>query len=130
MFFRGSSFIGLDPTAGRKPFSYAALDSSLRLTALGSGTLDEVLAFTAGQNEALVAVCAPRRPNQRLMEQAEVRDNLNPPPRPGRWSNFRLVEYLLRQHNISCYKTPSEVKACPGWMQMGFHLYQRLEKMG
>jgi len=130
VFSSSSSFIGLDPTAGRKPFSYAALDSSLRLTALGSGSLDEVLAFTAGQNEVLVAVCAPRRPNQRLMRRTEVRDSLNPPPRPGRWTNFRLVEYLLRQHHISCYKTPSEVKACPGWMQMGFHLYQRLEKMG
>jgi hypothetical protein len=130
MFFKGSTFIGLDPTAGRKPFSYAALDSSLRLTALGSGSLDEVLAFTAGLHEAIVAVCAPRRPNQRLMERAEIRDSLNPPPRPGRWNNFRLVEYLLRQHRISCYKTPASEKACPGWMQMGFLLYQRLEKMG
>ncbi len=130
MFFSRSAFIGIDPTAGRKPFSYASLDSSLRLTALGSGTLDEVLAFTAGQNEALVAVCAPRRPSQRLMERTEIRDSLNPPPRPGRWNNFRLVEYLMRQHNISCYKTASEENACPGWMQVGFHLYQRLEKMG
>jgi hypothetical protein len=130
MFFKGSSFIGLDPTAGRKPFSYAALDSNLRLTALGSGSLDEVLAFTAGLHEAIVAVCAPPRPNQGLMDRAEIRDSLTPPPRPGRWNNFRLVEYLLRQHRISCYKTPSKEKNCPGWMQMGFLLYQRLEKMG
>lgn len=130
MFGSSSSFIGLDPTAGRKPFSYAALDANLRLTALGHGTLEEVLAFTVGQREALVAVCAPSRPSQHLMEQTEVRDSLNPPPRPGRWMNFRLAEYLLRQHGISCYKTPPDEKACPNWMQMGFHLYKRLEQMG
>lgn len=129
MFFSGAAFVGIDPTAGRKPFAYAALDTNLRLTALGHGSLEEVLAFTAGQQQAMVAVCAPRRPSQRLMERAEVRDRLNPPPRPGRWTSFRLAEYLLRQHGISCYKTPSEEKACPNWMQMGFLLYHRLEQM-
>lgn len=130
MFITGSTFVGIDPTAGRKPFAYTALDGNLRLAAVGRGTLEEVLAFTAGQQQAIVAVCAPRRPSQRLMERSEVRDRLNPPPRPGRWMNFRLVEYLLRQHGISSYKTPPEVKACPNWMQMGFHLYRRLEQMG
>ncbi len=130
MFNSGSSFIGIDPTAGRTPFSYAALDQDLHLTSLGRGSLEEVLAFTAGQHQAVVAVCAPRRPNQRLMERSEVRDSLSPPPRPGRWMNFRLAEYLMRQHRISCYKTPSDEKACPNWMQMGFHLYHRLEQVG
>ena len=130
MFSIGSSFIGIDPTAGRKPFSYAALDADLRLNALGRGSLEEVLAFAAGQQQAIVAVCAPRRPSQRLMERTELRDSLNPPPHPGRWMNFRLVEYLLRQHGISCYKTPPDEKTCPNWMQMGFHLYKRLEQMG
>lgn len=130
MFFTDPSFLGIDPTAGHKPFAYAALDDHLHLMALGRGNLDEVLAFTAGQHQAIVAVCAPRRPNQGLMGRPEVRDSLSPPPRPGRWMNFRLVEYLLRQHRISCYKTPSDEKACPNWMQMGFNLYKRLERMG
>jgi hypothetical protein len=130
MFFSGSSFIGIDPTAGRKPFSYAALDGELRLMALGRGSLEEVLAFTAGQHQSMVAVCAPRRPSLRLMSRTELRDSLNPPPRPGRWMSFRLAEYLLRQHRISCYKTPADENACPNWMKMGFHLYYRLEQMG
>lgn len=130
MFSSGSAYIGIDPTAGHKPFAYAALDGNLRLTALGGGSLDEVLAFSAGQRQAMVAVCAPRRPSQRLMERTEIRDSLNPAPRPGRWMGFRLAEYLLRQHGISCYKTPPDEKACPNWMQMGFHLYHRLEQMG
>jgi len=130
MFFTGSSFIGIDPTAGRKPFAYAALDDDLHLTARGSGSLEEVLEYAAGQHQAYIAVCAPRRPNQGLMERTEVRDNLNPPPRPGRWMNFRLAEYLLHQHHISSYNTPSDEKACPNWMKTGFNLYQRLERMG
>jgi hypothetical protein len=130
MFSSGSSFVGIDPTAGRKPFAFAALDVNLQLIALRRGSLEEVLAFTAGQHQAMVAVCAPRRPSQGLMERTEVRDALNPPPHPGRWMSFRLVEYLLRQHGISCYKTPSDEKACPNWMQMGFRLYHRLEQMG
>lgn len=130
MFFSGCSFIGIDPTAGRNPFAYAALDSNLRLIALGKGSQDEVLAFTAGQQHATVAVCAPRRPSQGLMERSEVRDGLIPHPRPGRWISFRVVEYILRQHRISCYKTPPDEKLCPRWMQMGFLLYRRLEQMG
>jgi hypothetical protein len=130
MFFSQSSFIGIDPTAGRKPFVYACLDGELRLAALGHGSMEEVLAFAAGQHQCMVAVCAPRRPSQRLMSHTDIRDHLDPPPRPGRWTDFRLVEYLLRQHRINCYKTPPEEKACPNWMKMGFHLYHRLEQMG
>jgi hypothetical protein len=130
MFFNESSYLGIDPTAGRKPFAYAALDNQLHLTALGRGNLDEVLAFMASQSQAIVGICAPRRPSQGLMRRPQVRDRLSPPPRPGRWMDFRVVEYLLRQHRISCYKTPADEKACPNWMKVGFNLYQCLERMG
>jgi len=130
MFFTESSFLGIDPTAGHKPFTYAALDSQLHLMALGKGNLDEVLAFMASQHQAIAAVCAPRRPSQHLMSKPQVRDRLSPPPRPGRYLDFRVAEYLLRQHGISCYQTPADEKACPNWMKMGFNLYQRLEGLG
>ncbi len=130
MFFSDATFIGIDPTAGERPFVYAALDGDLCLLALGQGTIDDVLAFCAGQQRALAAVCAPRRPNQGLMEAVEVRESLTPPPTPGRWGNFRVAEYLLRQHNIHIQHTPSEDKQCPKWMQMGFAVYRRLEAMG
>ncbi len=130
MFFTHTSFIGIDPTAGQKPFSYAALDSDLHLLALGQCSMDEVLAFVGGQRQAYVAVCAPRRPNQGLMEQDSVRSQLNPPPRPGRWTNFRLGEYQLRQHNISCPKTDADEQDCPHWMRVGFQLFRRLDTLG
>jgi len=48
MFFTNTTFMGIDPTAGVRPFTYAALDSDLQLMALGQGDIDEVLAFVAG----------------------------------------------------------------------------------
>lgn len=130
MLFSQTTFLGIDPTAGHKPFSYAALDNDLNLLALGQGSLDEILAFAGGQRQAFAAVCAPRRPNQRLMQRETVREKLSPPPKPGRFTNYRLVEYQLRQHRISTYKTPSAEQACPRWMQMGFTLFRRLESQG
>lgn len=130
MFFTNATFIGVDPTAGQRPFPYAAIDAELRLLALGAGDMDEVLAFIAGQHEAVVAICAPRQPNQGLMRRPEVRDTLSPQPRPGRWLDFRLAEYELRSHNIHIHQTCAEEADCPNWMQQGFALYRRLERLG
>ena len=129
MFYSRTTYLGIDPTAGGRPFTYAALDNELRLLALGKGDMDEVLAFVAGQRAALVAVCAPRCPNQGLMERPEVRERLAPPPRPGRWMNFRLAEYQLRQHNISIPQTCAEEKDSPRWMRKGFTFFRRLESL-
>jgi hypothetical protein len=130
MLFNQFTFLGIDPTAGRRPFTYAALDEDLRLLALSQGEMEEVLAFVGGQRQAYVAVCAPRRPNQQLMRRPEIRSELNPSPRPGRWLNCRLVEYQLRQRGIRAHLTPANSAACPRWKQTAFKLYERLETMG
>ncbi len=130
MLFNHTTFIGVDPTAGQKPFVYAALDHDLRLLAIGKGSMDDILAFIAGQREAYVGVNGPRRPNQGVMEKPEVRASLSPQPRPGRWRDFRLAEYQMRQHNISCPKTGARPEGCPHWMQMTFSLYERMESFG
>ncbi len=130
MFYTNTTFIGIDPTAGEKPFVCAALDHELRLLSIGHGSIDDVLAFTAGQRRAVVAVCAPRRPNQGVMNRPEVRQNLTPPPNPGRWENFRLADYLLRQHNLSIPQTPADEAQAPNWMRNGFALFHRLEGLG
>lgn len=130
MFASRMTFVGIDPTAGQRPMTYAALDDDLRLLALGKGNLNEVLAFAGGLSQAVVAVSAPQRPNQGVMDRPEVREQLSPPPRPGRWRTFRMAEYQLRQHRISCPRTAASEKDCPVWMQMGFALYRRLEGLG
>ncbi|MFC1879320.1 DUF429 domain-containing protein [Chloroflexota bacterium] len=130
MLFTEATFIGIDPTAGERPFSYAALDHELKLLAMGSGDIDSLLAFCAGQESALVAICSPQRPNQGLMKREDYRQSLSPPPNPGRWMDFRVVDYLLRQHNIRIPQTREQESNCPKWMQMGFALYRRLGQFG
>ena len=129
MFNTHTTFIGIDPTAGGRPFTYAALDHELRLQALGRGDMDEVLAFVAGHPAAYVAVCAPRCPNQGVMDRPEERERLSPPPRPGRWRNFRLAEYQLRLRKISIPQTCAKEGDCPAWMRKGFGLFQRLDDL-
>lgn len=130
MFSTHMTFIGVDPTAGQKPFAYAALDQDLHLLAIGEGTFEEVLAFASGQRQAIVAVSSPQRPNLGLLEREEIRQALTPPPWPGRWSDFRVAEYILRQHQITAPQTRRAEQDCPNWMQMGFRFYRRMEKFG
>lgn len=130
MLFTDTTFIGVDPTAGQKPVTYAALDNELRLLALGQGGPEDILAFLAGQSKAMVAVCAPRRPNSGIMRDEVLRNSLNPQPAPGRWEGFRLAEYLLRQYGIRMPRTPDAMEACANWVQMGFYLFRQLEAIG
>ncbi|MBL7164157.1 MAG: DUF429 domain-containing protein [Anaerolineales bacterium] len=130
MLFEHTTFIGIDPTAGKRPMAYAALDRDLRPVSLGSGDMEEVAAFTAGQESAVVAICGPLRPNQGLMKLGEVRAALNPVPRPGRWGGFRVAEYLLYKHKIRTPRTRSRAEDCPAWMQTSFKLYERLTRLG
>lgn len=127
MFYSNTTYLGIDPTAGDRPFTYVALDQECNLLAIGQGDMEEVLAFVAGQRSAIIAVCAPRSPNRGLMNRDDVRERLSPPPRPGRWRNFRVVEYQLRRHNIFVPQTAAEAGDCPRWMQQGFKLYKRLK---
>ena len=130
MFSSNTTFIGIDPTAGEKPIVYAAIDHARHLLALGAGSLDDVLAFAAGQHQAVLAVCGPRRPNSGVMKNPQKRGELNPQPAPGRWENHRLAEYLLRQHNLFIPPTPFNEADCPNWMRQSFLLFRRLEEMG
>jgi hypothetical protein len=47
-----------------------------------------------------------------------------------RRTELRLAEHELRERGIAVTKTPASVGSCPAWMQVGFELYRKLEKMG
>jgi len=130
MLFNETTFIGIDPTAGKRPMAYAALDRDLNLLALGEADLDQAAAYVAGQQGAFVAINAPPRPNQGLMQREEIRATFQPVPRPGRWEGFRVAEYLLYRRNIRTPRTNARKEKCPTWMQVGFELYRRLEGLG
>lgn len=121
-------FVGVDPTAGRHPFTFAALDQDRHLVALAAGDADDVLAFLSGHPAAVVAVNAPPRLNHGLVRKKLEMQNL--PPGQLRGSDMRQAESDLREHGISVLPTPSRIETCPAWMQMGFDFYQRLEQAG
>jgi predicted nuclease with RNAse H fold len=128
MLLNSTAFIGIDPSGGRSPFTYAALDSNLKLLTLSAGELDDVLAFLGGQKAAYVAVNAPSGPNLGLVRKKVEKDSLTPGHLRG--VEMRLVEYELRERGINVLPTPARRDVCPSWMQMGFALYQRLDQAG
>ena len=128
MFFTDSIFVGIDPTSARKPFTYAALDRGLNLVALADGELEDVLSFLAGQKSASVAINAPSNVNSGLVRERMKQEMLT--AHKIRGAEFRLAEYELREHGIAVSGTPARKEACPSWMQSGFDLYRKLEKIG
>ncbi len=130
MLFNQTTFLGIDPTAGKRPLTYVAINQELNVLSISHGDIEEAMAFIAGQAGAVVAICAPSHPNMGLMQQEEVRQKLVPPPRLGRWTNYRVAEYQLRRRHITIPQTPSEESNCPRWMQMGFKIFRRINKLG
>jgi predicted nuclease with RNAse H fold len=128
MLFSEKTFIGIDPSGGRHPFTYAVLDQDCQLVALAAGEMDEPLAFLGGQQDTVVAINAPRGPNKGLVRNKFEKQSLTPGHLRG--ADMRLVEYELRERGISVSPTSSRPETCAAWMQMGFDFYRKLEGMG
>jgi predicted nuclease with RNAse H fold len=127
MLFTDSVYVGIDPTSTHSSFTFAALDRNMNLLALSGGELDEVTAFLAGQSAAVAAINAPSGLNRGLVREKkkEMFKTLK-----SRASGFRTAELELRERGIAVSGTPSTVGTCPAWVQSGFSLYRKLEKMG
>jgi predicted nuclease with RNAse H fold len=122
------AYIGIDPTAGRHPFTYAAFDQDFHLMMLAAGELEELLDFLRSCPQALVAVNAPPRPSQGLVRKQLEKQHLASGQLRG--TDLRVVEYELRERGISISPTPSRAETCAGWTQMGFDLYRQLGMLG
>ena len=128
MFFSKTTYIGIDPSSGRHPFSYAAVDENCRLVAQTAGEIDDVVAFLGGQQATIVAINAPHYPNKGLVRKKMEAQNLTLGQLRG--TDLRMAEYELHQRGISVSPTSSRSENCPAWVQMGFDFYRRLEGMG
>ena len=119
--------LGIDPTAGRSPFTWAALDERGQLVCLEEGGLEEVLRFTEEKKPLFVAINAPSGLNRGLVRTRLARETqtINP-----RGADLRLCEYELRERGIQVPPTPSRKEICPTWIQMGLNLHLDLEKRG
>jgi len=123
-------YVGVDVSAGKRPWTMAALDAELRIVEKRAAGADEIVDFLAGLESAVVAVDAPASPHRGRMRRPEVRQRLGLPPRGKRWSDWRVCEVELRRRNLRLYNTPGAARAAPAWMRAGFDFYRRLEKSG
>jgi hypothetical protein len=130
MLFTPQAYIGIDPSRGRKSVSYAALDQHLEPVAQGKGSLNDVLAFVGGQQQAVVGVVGPSAPGQSILVDPERRTALLIPLSRGRPGDIRVAEYLLKQLGLPVYKTPSARDKLSAWKQVAVELHQKLTHMG
>ena len=117
-------FVGIDPSGGRKPFSFSALNLDCSPVLLNEGDLDQVLEFLAENDAAIVAINAPPRPSQGLVKARLVKEGQSLGSLRG--ADCRLVEYELHERGIPVSNTPSRREMCPSWVQLGFSLYESL----
>lgn len=123
-------YLGVDPTAGRRPLNYAILDGKLGILAEGCGQVDDLLRAIEPYPDILCAMDAPLMPNQGLLSDPARRAEAGLPAHKTTYSQFRVCEYQLKSRGINLYSTPAEVETAPKWMRAGWALYDRLRAMG
>jgi hypothetical protein len=130
MFFTEAVYIGVNPSSSGRPIQFVALDPDLRLIARDQGDMEEVLAFIAGQEAAIVAVDSPQGGSQGVLKQPEIRERFDLPRDGDTWRNWRVAEYELRRRNIRLVNTATLDRIATKWLQHGLKLYSRLEDLG
>lgn len=128
MFLTGTVFVGVDPTAAHKAFTFAVLDRDLSVLRLAEGELDEVVDFLASQAAAVVAINSPSHLNRGLVRrsaQGDAPSNLH-----LRGVELRVAEHDLRRRGIQVSATGSREALCSGWVRLGFSLYAALTERG
>lgn len=130
MLFTRTTFIGIDPAAGRGRVAFAALDGDLKVLALGLGSPKEALAYAGGPEEAWLALHGPASLNLGLMADKKRRAALQPAPKPGQLQNLRLAEYELLRQRLPVYKTPAKTAGLRNWQRTAYNLHQQLAGLG
>jgi hypothetical protein len=120
--------IGIDPSGGRAPITFAVLDETGALLRLSAGDVQQVFEFIDQNQSAWVAINAPRRPNKGLVRERLQRMAVSPTHLRG--ADMRTVEFELKERGLSISPTPGRVELCPAWMQIGFSLYAHLADLG
>ncbi len=128
MLLSGSVFVGVDPTAAHKAFTFAALDHDLTVLRLAEGELEEVVDFLASQPAAVVAINSPSHLNAGMVRQSA--ENISPSVRHLRGVELRVAEHELRQRGIQVSGTSAREALCPAWVRLGLSLYGALAAAG
>lgn len=123
-------YLGIDPTAGRRPLNYALLDSRLNIVAESQGDADDLWRAIEPYPDIVCALDAPLMPNQKLLSDPVKRSEVGLPAHTTTYAQFRVCEYKLRSRGIKLYSTPAEVETAPKWMQVGWAFYDKLRELG
>jgi hypothetical protein len=123
MLFSHTAYIGIDLTAGRTPFTFAALDTECNLLSLANGGLDDVLTFVSSFQSAIVAVNAPSSLVRAGTRKRPAKQT------PTSVAEMRAAERDLRERGILSSRAsavdPSSVRA-----RLGKSLYDGLREAG
>ncbi len=128
--FEKHVFVGIDPTAGKRAANIAILDSELRTIYEESLPMTEVAAQIDKYPKVICALDAPLGPNIGLLADPEIRADYGLDPKGETWMDFKVSEYLLRQHGIKLYNTPRDPEKVPSWMLAGWKLVSELRELG
>jgi hypothetical protein len=129
MLFSPQAYIGVDLTKGKKTIFYAAMDASLDLIARTQGDFNSVMTFLAGQQQAVIGIHGPARPNMGILVNSERRTRYLIQMGKGRPGNMRVAEYTLRKNKLNVYRTPEQPEDASAWMQTSFKFYARLSEI-
>jgi len=130
MLFSGELYVGVNLTRGEKSISYAALNHDLEPVTLAQDDYPSLLAYLGGQQQAVVGVYGPAKPNANILVDAERRSQFLIELSKGRPGNMRVAEYQLKQHKLPTFQTPASEMDAPLWMRTSFKLYRYLHKAG
>jgi hypothetical protein len=129
-----TTFIGVDLKAGKRSYTYAALDGNLKMIAFGQGRLDEVFAFIGGCHSAVCAINAPITNGPDAQANPDFQQNSLFPigPQKGRHAHHRQAENELLLKGIGVNHAPAalEIPRAPVWVRRGYQFVQLLEQTG
>ncbi|MHC1785424.1 MAG: DUF429 domain-containing protein [Anaerolineaceae bacterium] len=131
-----TTFIGIDLKAGKRSYSYAALDGNCKLIAYGQGRFDDVFSFISGCHSALCAINAPISVGPEGERGPDFYQNslfpIGPQKGRKRTNAHRQAEHDLLLKGISVQNVPTQqdLPHAPVWIRRGFQFVELLEQTG
>jgi predicted nuclease with RNAse H fold len=123
-------FVGIDPTSGSRPMTYAVLNENLDIEALDEGAFDQVVEVVTSFPCVTCAIDAPNGYNKGLLSDPDYRQRVGLKPDRRNYESYRVCEYEIRRRGIGIYNTPRDQERARDWMQQGWQLYQKLRESG